>query len=233
MISKNLLNLMEPRFNVFSWVRALEIPSTLLIKAHINKGFSLASPIFVPDYRNDPPIFLLGTVYTGGEWATSYSVKISNLDVIRLLLEKGTPKSSDIVTSIVRVGDLQMLKFLLERGFPVEEETLIAAIEQNNYRAVKMLMSTNYAFDQVVALTAILEGSKKIFNTMLKKGVKINPKIVLGLRPQDFKNLKLKLFFKDNFHLLGPGIKELESAGKYESAKILSNLMEELIEQVR
>lgn len=228
MIPNNLLKLMRSKFDGLSWVKSLEISHTALVKEHLSKGFRIANAMFCKDYSTK----LFCTIVNGSEPYFATFVTISDPKIIRLLLEKETSKSSDIVTSAVRIGDIAMLKFLLEQGFPVEEETLIAAIELNNYRAVKMLLSTDHNFDEVIVLVAVLKGSKKIANTLLEKGVKITPKIALGLRPQDFKNPRLKSFFSENFQLIDLGIEELKCAGHYSTAKNFQDLKEVLREQV-
>jgi hypothetical protein len=110
----------------------------------------------------------IGCEYKDNKFVLADAAKIGNLDIIKLLYNKGALVSDWIFASAGRNGNLENMKWMLKNNFPHDAWVFAYACEKGNMENLEWLLKNNFSFDKKAMEYAIQEKNIMVLDWLLE-----------------------------------------------------------------
>ena len=136
-----------------------------------NKGISQAvqqESVPITDY-----LITQGAQTTDPSYLLSAVTK-ENLELSKLLIEKGSSLADDAIVEASSTGNLEITKYLLDKG-ATAQEAFKSAMETKNEAVILLLMEKINTFTQSDIITAARKGNIAVVQKLLERGLNPTP----------------------------------------------------------
>lgn len=140
-------------------------PNTGVSRAVELESVPITSYLIAQGARTINPIFLQS------------AVKKENLELSKLLIEKGGSKADNAIVEASNTGNVKITKYLLEKG-ATANEAFKSAMETKNEDVILLLMEEITSFTNSHLITASRKGNLKVVQRLLDEG--LNPTTALS-----------------------------------------------------